>query len=51
MKKAGVDYCKCCKSESLFDTRDFDSEDERDITVCNDCGTIQQDYKKTKKEV
>lgn len=43
--KAGIDYCKCCKSKSLFDTE----ENGEFITACNDCGTIQQNYKKKKK--
>jgi hypothetical protein len=43
--KAGIDYCKNCKSESLFDTE----EDGKFVTVCNDCGKIQQGCKKVKK--
>lgn len=52
--KAGKDYCKCCKSESLFDNyideEGFhDDENGRYVTICQDCGTIQQDYKRIKK--
>lgn len=53
--KAGVDYCKCCKSENLFDNyideEGFhDDENGRYVTICQDCGTIQQDYKKPRKK-
>lgn len=37
--KKGIDFCKRCKSKSLFDTQDENGEF---ITVCNDCGHIQQ---------
>lgn len=37
--KAGIDYCKYCKSKSLFDTQD---DNGNFITVCNDCGKVQQ---------
>ena len=42
--KAGLDYCKCYKSKNLFDTE----EEGKFITLCNDCGTVQQNYKKKK---
>jgi uncharacterized Zn finger protein len=44
------DYCKCCKSENLFDNHigkdGFYDENGRYVTMCQDCGTIQQDYLK-----
>lgn len=48
--KEGRDYCKCCKSYDLFDTQDYDSNKERFITVCQTCGTVQQDYKEQRKK-
>jgi len=33
IQKAGIDYCRFCRSVNLFDTQDG--------TVCNECGTIQ----------
>ena len=52
--KAGIDYCKACKSTELFDNH-IDKEGYYDlngryVTICQKCGTIQQDYKKPRKK-
>lgn len=53
--KAGIDYCKCCKSTNLWnnhvDADGYYNENGRYVTICQDCGTIQEDYKKTKKRM
>jgi uncharacterized Zn ribbon protein len=52
--KAGIDYCKCCKSKKLWNNHiDEDglyNENGRYVTICQDCGTIQEDYKKQKEK-
>ena len=52
--KAEIDYCKCCKSKNLWNTHinedGYYDENGRYVTVCQKCGTIQEDYKKPKKK-
>lgn len=51
--KAGIDYCKRCKSTELFDNHidkdGFFDPNGRYVTTCMVCGQIQQDYKKPTK--
>jgi uncharacterized Zn finger protein len=53
--KAGKDYCKCCKSKDLYDNHidknGYYDPNGRYVIICQDCGTIQQDYTKSKKKV
>jgi len=45
--KKGRDYCKICKSYDLYnntvDEEGFHDENGRYVTICQTCGTIQED--------
>lgn len=42
----GVDTCLACGSSSLFDTDVEPGHEGETVTVCNDCGAVQQDWRK-----
>ena len=52
--KAGIDRCKACKSTDLFDNHidkdGYYDPNGRYVTICQKCGTVQQDYKKPRKK-
>jgi len=52
--KAGIDHCKACKSTDIFDNHidkdGYYDPNGRYVTICQKCGTVQQDYKKPKKK-